>query len=288
MPRADSARPKITASVDRRSKSLILDLYGAYIRPTGGWLAVADLVTLMRVLGVEEQAVRSAVSRMTRNGVLRSMPRDGVSGYELSDDIKPMMDRGDRRIYMMQEPARLEDGWALVVVSVPEAQRDRRYQLRKRLTWLGFGNLANGVWIAPRRTIDELTAVLHQHQLAEHARVFEAAFHGFDGIHAVVESAWDLEWLRSLHTDFLDAASPAIERWARGDADDETAFVDYTVLLHAWRRLPYLDPGLPQELLPPDWEGRAAANTFSEIRTRLEVRARRYVGTVVATGRATT
>jgi phenylacetic acid degradation operon negative regulatory protein len=282
MPQAEGARPAVVASVDRRSKSLILDLYGAYIRPAGNWLAVADLIKLMGVLGVEEQAVRSAVSRMTRNGVLRSVPRDGVSGYAVSEDAMPMMDRGDRRIYMTREPARLDDGWVLVIVSVPEAQRDRRYQLRKRLTWLGFGNLANGVWIAPRQTIDELIAVLEQHDLVEYARVFDAAYHGFGDVHELVESAWDLEWLRSLYADFLRAAEPVVDRWQGADRDDRTAFVDYTVVLHEWRRLPYLDPGLPSELLPRDWEGRAAADAFFELRERLEARASRYVVSVVA------
>src|SRR6266498_1761766 len=58
-----------------RPRSLILDLYGAYIRRLGGWMAVSNLITLMGQLGVDEQAVRSAVSRMTRRGL------DGAAPY---------------------------------------------------------------------------------------------------------------------------------------------------------------------------------------------------------------
>ena len=36
-------------------------------------------------------------------------------------------------------------------------------------------------------------------------------------------------------------------------------------MLTAWRRLPYLDPGLPAELLPADWSGLAAADLFDEL-----------------------
>jgi len=32
---------------------------------------------------------------------------------------------------------------------VPEAQRDVRHRLRKRLGWLGFGSLGNGLWLTP-------------------------------------------------------------------------------------------------------------------------------------------
>jgi phenylacetic acid degradation operon negative regulatory protein len=278
MPRA--SRPVVDASITRRSRSLILDIYGAYIRPLGNWLAVADLVTLMGVLGVEQPAVRSAVSRMSRTGLLTRVPRGGVAGYSLSDEALPMMERGDRRIFATREPARLEDGWALVVVSVPEAERDRRYQLRKRLTWLGFGNLAGGVWIAPRRVLPELSPVLEQFALSDYVQVFVGDFDGIGDPHALA-SAWDIEWLRSLYTKFLRAAAPVARRWSSAGHDDETAFVDYTVLLHAWRRLPYLDPGLPPELVSDDWEGRVAANTFFDIRARLEPRAAAYVSSVV-------
>ncbi len=44
----------------------------------------------------------------------------------------------------------------LVSFSVPEHERDRRHVLRSRLSWLGFGNLSNGLWIALARVADEL------------------------------------------------------------------------------------------------------------------------------------
>ncbi len=55
---------------NRRPKSLILDIYGRYSAQFRGWIAVSDLIELMGLLDVDEQAVRSAVSRMTRRGLL--------------------------------------------------------------------------------------------------------------------------------------------------------------------------------------------------------------------------
>jgi phenylacetic acid degradation operon negative regulatory protein len=270
----------IGISLERRSKSLILDLFGAYARPLGNWFAVADLVTLMGVLGVEERPVRSAVSRMRRTGLLDARARDGVRGYSLAPGAMPMMERGDRRIFSTREPARLEEGWIVVVASVGEAVRDQRYQLRKRLTWLGFGNLAKGVWIAPRRTADELRAVLDQFGLTGYVEVFHSSYLGFGSLEAVVRRAWDLEWLRALYADFLAIARPMLSTLDVESPSDERAFVDYTVVLHEWRRLPYLDPGLPREVLPPDWEGRTAADAFFALRDRLEERASRFVAEI--------
>jgi phenylacetic acid degradation operon negative regulatory protein len=47
--------------------------------------------------------------------------------------------------------------------------------------------------------------------------------------------------------------------------------------LTAWRRLPYLDPGLPAELLPADWHGARAATAFAALRARLAGPARAHV-----------
>ena len=44
-----------------------------------------------------------------------------------------------------------------------------------------------------------------------------------------------------------------------------------------WRRLPYLDPGLPVELLPAGWIGVRAAEDFFALRALLEEPARAYV-----------
>ncbi len=48
-------------------------------------------------------------------------------------------------------------------------------------------------------------------------------------------------------------------------------------VLTDWRRLPYLDPGLPAELLPDGWVGIRAADLFFALRTLLEEPARAYV-----------
>ena len=36
-------------------------------------------------------------------------------------------------------------------------------------------------------------------------------------------------------------------------------------MLTEWRRLPYLDPGLPLDVLPPDWNGSRAAELFTDL-----------------------
>ncbi|WP_250852698.1 PaaX family transcriptional regulator C-terminal domain-containing protein [Streptomyces rhizosphaericus] len=40
-------------------------------------------------------------------------------------------------------------------------------------------------------------------------------------------------------------------------------------MLTQWRRMPYRDPGLPLELLPPEWNGVAAGELFDRLHTLL-------------------
>jgi phenylacetic acid degradation operon negative regulatory protein len=265
------------------SKSLLFDVYGGFVRQLGGWIAVADLVSLLADLGIDEQAVRSSVSRFTRKGLLERATRDGQVGYALSDRAVDILEEGDLRIYDRVEPAQVADGWVLATFSVPEGLRADRHQLRSRLTWLGFGNLGAGLWIAPRRVLERTETLVADLRLERYVDLFEAHYRAFDDLEALVERCWDVERMRKLYTAFLGEFEPVLERWTDRDpaADPREAFVDYVTALHEWRKMPYVDPGLPPELLPDGWEGTAAANLFAELRANLEAAARSHVEEVV-------
>jgi phenylacetic acid degradation operon negative regulatory protein len=86
-----------------------------------------------------------------------------------------------------------------------------------------------------------------------------------------------------MYSGFLDHWEPLRERWAaQRRPDPRDAFVDYTLLLNQWRKFPYLDPGLPLALLPPEWEGQRAADAFFSLRAKLELPAVQYAREVAA------
>lgn len=62
----------MAAPGDQRPQSLIISIFGAYGRNIGGWLSVSALVSLLNDVGVDDPAVRSALSRFKRRGVLLS------------------------------------------------------------------------------------------------------------------------------------------------------------------------------------------------------------------------
>lgn len=259
-------------------RSLIVTVYGAYARESGGWLSVQLVVRLLAELGVDEPAVRSSVSRLKRRGLLEPEPRDGVVGYALSPVAREILAAGDRRIFRT-ERARLGDGWVLAVFSVPETERSSRHVLRAELAALGFGTVASGVWIGPARLADDTRRALERRGLTAYVDLFTAEHLAFGDVRARVPQWWDLAGLQTHYGAYVQRWSPVLTRWRRrrGALDPTAAFRDYVGTLTDWRRLAYLDPGLPPEVLPARWQGARAADVFFALRQLLEEPAHEHV-----------
>ena len=289
-----------------RLRHLILTIYGLYARSSGGWLSVAVLIRLLADLGVEEPAVRSAISRLKRRGMLQSRRHDGSAGYELSPQALAILSEGDARIFRKRRAA-LADGWVLAVFSVPETQRQQRHVLRSELAGLGFGTVAPGVWIVPAYPDDATAETLRRLGLDRYADLFRADHRAFGDLAGKIREWWDLDELERLYEAFIGAYEPALRRWEQageaggagavggdgavggagavggdGAVGGREAFADYVRALTDWRRLPYSDPGLPAELLPPGWIGIRAAEAFFTLRSLLEEPARAYVRQVIS------
>lgn len=266
-----------------QSTMLIMDVCGAYMRPLGGWFAISKIVQLMGGLEVDEAATRSALLRMRHKELLEPENRHGIRGLRLTGKALSALASTDQRIFGHPTPASLSDGWVLVAFSVPEEERANRHLLRSRLSWLGFGNLSNGLWMAPRRMRRDLEAAVSDLGFERYVMVFEAQYSGFAELSALVRQAWNVDELGDLYSGFIAFCQPILRRWDDvRRPDGQQAFIDYTQSLYQWRKFPYLDPGLPADLLPAGWAGHRAASLFFELRSRLEGGALEYVSKVCA------
>lgn len=264
-------------------RALIVTVYGLYARDAGGFLPVAALIRLLDELGVDEPAVRSAISRLKRRGLLESRRSGGVAGYALSEQGREVLREGDERIFQPPD-VRTSDGWLLAVFSVPETERQKRHALRSRLAWLGFGTAAPGVWIAPAHRYEATAAALRRLGLDPYVTLFRADHLAFSDLGTAIGTWWDLAELRRQYADFVTGYRPVLDRWRETPTGgrEAAAFADWVRALTVWRRLPYLDPGLPADLLPADWPGGRAADLFAALRGRLADAAAGFVRTATA------
>ena len=80
-----SGATRWTPRTEPGPRDYVLNLYGLFIRESGGWIAVADLLALLESLGVADAPGRSALSRMKRQGELEAVSRGAKRGYTLTE-----------------------------------------------------------------------------------------------------------------------------------------------------------------------------------------------------------
>lgn len=261
-----------------RVQDLVETLFGLYA--DGGPLPVSALVSLLGAAGIEAGAARSTVSRLKSKGVLvRESARQPT--YRMSAEHSSFHG-GDARVFA-PERADPDDPWTLVVFSVPEAERHRRYRLRSVLAGSGFGFVAGGVAIAPSTAAATARERLAAHGLTAYAEFFAALP---EGLAEKVSQWWDLDDLHRRYTDFLAEYRPVLSRWKRraarldacaaGDETSRLAFGDHLRLVTAWREFPYTDPNIPLEFLPRGWLAPRAKQLFWDLDGQLAEPARGF------------
>jgi phenylacetic acid degradation operon negative regulatory protein len=252
--------------------SLIVSFAGSFLRQLGGWIAVADLINCLGQVGLTDPAIRQALLRLKSRGFLDAERRAGVAGYRLTEAGLHDLATGDRRIFR-QSQAATEDGWVLAVFSVPEADRHLRHRLRTELSWLGFGTVSPGVWIAPRPLAEPTRDLLSDAGLDGYVTWFAAQ--QLTGTDAA--AWWDLSGLQAQYQAFLDEHRSAV---SSGDLPADQAFGRYLRLIDSWRLFPRQDPGLPASLLPVGWPGPDAWQVFWTLHQRWSALGLEYVRAV--------
>jgi phenylacetic acid degradation operon negative regulatory protein len=255
-----------------QARSALFDLYGDHLRPRGGRAPVAALVRLLAPLGIAAPAVRTAVSRMVRQGWLHPLRLSTGPGYLITPKAARRLDEAAARIYRTGVAA--WDGRFDLLVLDPPAQRADRARLGASLSFLGYGAIDTSTWVAAYPA-DEVEALLgeagvrFERFLASHSGGLPGAVH-------LVRRAWNLAEIGAAYETFVRDLAPVVARVGLG-SDDEEAYAARFTLVHAWRTFLFRDPQLPPELLPDPWPGTAAAAFFDGHATRLRSAADRYV-----------
>ena len=255
-----------------QARSALFDLYGDYLRPRGGRAPVAALVRLLAPLGIAPPAVRTAVSRMVRQGWLHPLRLSSGPGYLITPKAARRLDEAAARIYRTSR-AGWDGRFDLIILDAPGGRRERQ-RLGANLTYLGYGMLDERTWVATRPGADvdgllDEARVSYERFTATHAA-------GTSGAMAVVRRAWDLEEIGRAYEAFVAEQRPALAQ-ITPRSEDELAYAARFRLVHAWRTFLFRDPQLPPALLPERWAGTSAAAFFDRHSTRLRPAADRYV-----------
>lgn len=265
------------------ARSALFDIYGDHLLTRGEQAPVAALVRMLAPVGISAPAVRTAVSRMAKQGWLVPVRLSGGAGYRLTPAAVRRLRQAGDRIYRREQPG--WDGHWHVVVLDRVTDRARRDRLRSALGYLGYACLDGATWISPHPNV-ELDALLRTERLR--AERFIAGHQGDP--RGLAARAWDLDGLASAYTAWIEQAreilAPTMAAGAVAGPSvplaDDLVFAVRSELVHEWRKFLFIDPSLPAELLPARWPGRDAAELFHAEAGRLLPAASRFVDCCLA------
>lgn len=210
--------------------------------PRGGELWLGTLTEILGALGVEPGSVRTAMSRLARDGFLERRRLGRTSHYALSATAVAVSREAERLIYRSRPPEAPE-GWDLAIARAA-GEVDRR-----AMADLGYESLAAGVFVRPRRP-----AVA-----APPEGMIRLSASGDDA--ALARAVYPIDEIGARYGAFA-AAAGTLEDAAPAAAGLEAVALRVGIV-HAFRRIVLRDPRLPASALPQDWAAPAAYAAFA-------------------------
>ena len=262
-----------------KPRSLVLDLFGDYLRYAGGEVRLADLTELLALFGIEPATVRVTMSRLRKEGWFTTHRIGRETAYCITPELLEILDEGRERIFRRRDEA-WEGRWTMVIYQVPESERAVREQLRKRLSWHGFGQLSPSTWMSPHDLTKEVRDFAAEYPLA----TIDALWCGTNNLQQdrdLAARCWDLDQLGSDYRSFISTYAPRRDEGRNSSKDGRTALMERMEIIGDFRRFPFRDPHLPVELQPEEWPSGEAYQLFGSIHRELGPAATEFVAGLI-------
>lgn len=239
MPALDALLDALRAEPSRTG-SVIVTVYGDTVAPRGGEAGLAMLLALFRAMGVGEGVVRTACSRLARNGWLARRRAGRLSFYRLGPRGLAEFGAAEARIY-----GSLDRPWdGKLRLAFPQAGEDR-----SALDAAGFAPAAPGVLASPGPAPPGVLALLAEGDA--------------DAVRAFAARVWPIERLGEAYSRFVARFAP-LQREV-GGLVPLRALAARALLIHEYRRVALRDPVLPAALLPRTWPGQEAHRLCAQL-----------------------
>jgi phenylacetic acid degradation operon negative regulatory protein len=263
-----------------RPRAIVFDLYGEYFRYSRGAVRLGPLTDLMGILGVEPATVRVVMTRLRKDGWFDSEKSGREVTYRLNEKSWHLLDDGRKRIFE-RASGDWSRVWTQALVDINGLDRRQHKRIETALTWCGFGNYAGEAWFSPhdrRRQLGEMLTGEDE----QHIEYLQSSTAALTVDRLIAERCWELGELGTDYRRFIDDYRPRLARYRRGIAGRD-ALSERLRLIGDYRRYPFRDPDLPEQLLPPGWPGRQAHETFVEGHELLGAPAEELVASITGT-----
>ncbi len=249
---------RIQARRPLRAWSLIVTIYGDAVVPRGGSLWLGSLLDMMAAFSIGGGVVRTAMSRLAKDGWIERRRLGRQSYYRLSAGREREFTAAARQIYAAGPPA-WDGRWTVALL--PEPAGAARQAKRAEMERIGFAPFAPNVLLRPSITGEPAPQ--------SDAFLLDALDDDRTEGRRLAATLWPLDELALRYRRFLAWFDPVLQEIGTAPPSDLGAFVVRIALTHEYRRLVLHDPALPAELLPEDWPGTIARALARSIYTRV-------------------
>lgn len=192
-------------------KTVILDLLRMTRRQA---IAAGELVSVGKLFGFTDSAVRVALTRLVSAGKLEMEPG---AGYRLSAETDPLTEYVERWRLGDGRRRQWRDGRWLMVQLPRRPDRSARARSLKTLSFMGFREARDGLWVRPDNLVqgaDTLRVLYRRFGLEADALVYVAAELPEAEAYRWASTLWDLDALRARYRTVLEKLSRSRERLA--------------------------------------------------------------------------
>ena len=223
--------------------SLVITIFGDAVQPRGGRISSARLQAILARLGIESGALRTAMSRLVKDGWIERDRQGRNSYYRLSTKGNREFGPATQRIYAAPLGNSPEE-WVLAVSL--DRSADNRVALEKKVLDMRGLVLGAGAYLWPW-----LEAPASQ-WMVENGLLSVAG--DLDNVPAEIRESLAPKGQRGDFESLIKDFSPL--RSTAATLPPLDAMAARTLLIHRWRRIVLRGPDVPGELLPHDWPER--------------------------------
>jgi len=234
------------------------DSLKAYLGPSLNYPSLDILYDFAEACGVSKGAVRTALSRMKKEGLIHVYDDHGVTRYQSSTlQIEAMIN--------FQKRNRRTKGYTLAVYSFDGGMSKERNTARELLEYMGFVRFAQNTWMAFESNTSELKKSIQAEGLDDNVYLFDVKSIEDTTMQRIV-SFWKLEERVELLRDYYrEIQELLIEPDSNRDSFVNLGIAWLTFIIH----IQGTEPPVPENLLPEGY-------LYNDIVTMLRKKSMRY------------
>ena len=145
--------------------------------------------------------------------------------------------------------------WRMVVFDIEESRREQRLKLWRHLRQQRCGFLQKSVWIQPDPFLDSLQHTLGLQADVSGLIILEARSRPDFPDQQMVKKAWDFSKINTAYAEYISFANEWREKISRPGLSPKGRWSLLREERQAWTFTVFLDPFLPQSLLPVNYLG---------------------------------